>query len=206
MADLCSRDDVKNYLGLLGTYTADDTLLTGLVTAASSWLEGQVGQPFSSQSRPNELYSGDGTMSLLLRYTPIISVESLTIDGNTINVRDQNNEGWILQDDRLWLSGPSGTGGVTGGSFWPALSPTRMTALRFTVGNANVAVSYTAGFTVIPSDVKQAAIEIAAETYQRKKRLGIMSQNVAGETISYQTLTVNVGLQGVIDRYRTHRL
>lgn len=207
MADLCALADVRAYLNLPTTDTSGDPVISSLVTNMSAWLESQVGRPLSQQTYTNEPHSGDGNYSLLLNNGPVVSVSSLTIDGNTVNQRDQNTEGWVVQGDRLWLSGPAGSTGFISGPFWVATSPTRMTYLRFTIGNANIAVTYTAGFAVIPGDIKQAVIELAAETYQRRMRLGLLGRtDPQGGSTSFAPLAVTPTVQAVIDNYRPRRV
>jgi hypothetical protein len=206
VGDLCSLADVRQYLGFEDAVTTADALLTRLVSSASSWIQTQIGQQIAQQAYANEVHSGDGTTGLRLRYSPVVSVQSLVIDGDTVSARTATDEGYALQDDWLWLSGPSGSGGGIFGPYGPVPSPTRATALRFNPGNGNVLVSYTAGYATTPDDLRQAAIELAGETFLRRDRLGVMSKTVAGATTQYQTLSLSLGLSGVLDQYRRQRL
>jgi hypothetical protein len=206
MSDLCSLDDVKGYLGLDAQgVTSQDALLTRLVSAASAWLEGEIGRVLGQTAITGETYSGDGTVYLRLRNGPVISVQSLTIDGAPVVQQTADVEGWVLQDDTLYLAGAaSGVGMLITGPYGQAFSPTLLTTLRYTVGKANVVVSYTAGYPLdaIPGDLRQAAVELACDAYNRRSRLGVMSKVVGGESVTFQTLSLGPGIQGVIRHYQ----
>jgi len=201
--DLCAAADVKAYLGK--NDAGDDTLLAGIVSAASAWLASQIGRDITSQAY-NETRSGDGTGALRLRQSPVITVQSLTVDGIAVTPRDANNEGWALQDDWLLLSGPSSGAGMSG-PYGPYVSGTKMTTLRYTIGLANVVIGYTAGYATVPPDLKQAAVELVGETFQRRDRLGMMSRSLGGEVMTaFQTLSLNVSLKSTIAAYQVVRL
>jgi hypothetical protein len=206
MPDLCSADDVRAYLGLSLAASSVDDLLPRLVSASSAWLIGQIGQPIASTA-VTDVLSGDGGFSQRLRFSPVRSIQSVVIDGNTIPPCTDTTDGWSQQDDWLWLSGPkNAAGALPWGPMGPYMSPTRMTTLRFTVGNGNVVVGYTAGFDPVPEDIRQGVVELAAEAYQRRQRLGVMSKSIAGESITFQTLTLTASLKGLIAAYSTTRI
>lgn len=58
---------------------------------------------------------------------------------------------------------------------------------RFNVGMANVNVVYTAGFSSVPADIEQVCIELVANKYKRKDRIGEVSKNLNGMVVSYST-------------------
>lgn len=210
MADLCSLADVKGYLGLdaQGVLTQDD-LLKRLISAASARIQSLIGRQLVQSDR-TLTWSGDGTTYYRFVDGPVTAISSLSVDGATIAARTSTTEGWVLVDDQLYLSGPSGGGSgfVQAVPYSQQLSPTKISTLRFTVGNANVVVAYTAGYPSgsIPEDLKQATVVAAADSYNERNRLGVMSKGIAGESVTFQTISRNSFVQDVIDSYRSFRV
>ena len=62
----------------------------------------------------------------------------------------------------------------------------RLAGATFRRGLGNIAVTYTAGFASVPDDLAEAAIETVAYRYRERKRIGLTSQAIGGETTSYR--------------------
>jgi hypothetical protein len=62
----------------------------------------------------------------------------------------------------------------------------RGTTYRITEGVGNVTLVYSAGFSVVPPDVTQAVLEMAALMYRERERVGQQSRNgPEGSTVFY---------------------
>lgn len=169
---------LKEYLGV--TSTTDDVLMNRLIAGASTWFNNQVGLDIVATIY-QQVNDGEGTRSVILKHFPITSVSSVVVDGVTIPQRTSvTGSGWVLKANNVSLT--------------PDYS--------FTDGLQNVVITYTAGYDVIPYDVEQAVIEMAAMRYRERTRIGVMSNTVGGESVSYQTVTIPVSVQSVVDSYK----
>jgi uncharacterized phiE125 gp8 family phage protein len=181
MADLTSTDSVKTYLGIDAGETADDALLTRLVTAASDFITRATGRVWVPTDF-TETQSGSGGSVIFPNQYPVISVSSVTIDGAAIPARAEvTGSGWVLDGDVIRLIGYTVTPGV-----------------------ANVAIVYRAGLASVPTDVEQAVIELAAYRYKVKDRMSIASKSLpAGEVVSFVGYSASTAsVDAVIEHYR----
>ena len=132
-SDLANLADCKAWLSL--TSTADDTLLSGLITAISRAILADLGRMVLPQTY-NEVLDGGGATALPLREWPVTSVQSCLLDGVSLKAAAAPGQGGYVLDD----AGPAPPGAMQrllyqGGSF-PA-------------GPRSVAVSYRAGYEII---------------------------------------------------------
>lgn len=181
MADLTTLDNAKAYLGLDAGQSADDALLSRLISAASKFLTKQIDRTLASTAY-TMTFDGDGDAWVLLREYPVVSVASVTVDGVTVPQRTTvTGEGWLLDGDRV-----------------------RLVGYTFARGVQNCTIAYTAGYSTTPEDVEQAVIELVAYRYKSKDRTGIMSKTlVSNESVmfsGYSNSTASV--DAVIEQYR----
>jgi hypothetical protein len=93
--------------------------------------------PFVQAVDYSETYDGNGNDRKFLRSRPIISVQSLTVDGMTIpSSPGYPNPGYRIDGDGKSIVLIGSSGGYLG----------RTCGYRFTRGRQNVAITYTAGF------------------------------------------------------------
>lgn len=137
---------VKEYLGLTGT--TEDALLGGLVDWATDFVHSYCGRYFP-QASYDEYYDGDGTDGLLLRQYPVVSVASVEIGG-------------VQLDPASY-------------ALYAQLGLVRLKGGVFPRGKKNVRLQYTAGYSTIPKDLEQAAVELVAIKYYDRgvDRLGL---------------------------------
>jgi hypothetical protein len=178
MSALATLDDVKTYLGNQ-TNTADDMVLSSLITGESAFILSWIGRKFDSESY-TDLFGGNGGQEHLFKNYPVQTIISVTIDGAAIppaaTIQDR---GYMLFDDRLLLFG-----------------------YQFSWGKRNCQAIYTAGQDV-PDDVKQACIELVAYRYKgRGDRIGLSSKSIAGETTSYVTKDMPDHVKTTLQRHR----
>ena len=76
--DLAVLSDVKAYMGI--TTTSDNTLLDMLIDQASNIIKNELGTDVCATTYTNEVYSGDGTNTLMLDNYPIIEIISANDD------------------------------------------------------------------------------------------------------------------------------
>lgn len=160
----------------------DDVLLSGLVTAASQFIQTWIGRPIASADWI-EVRDGGGGQRLAFANIPVSAVLSLAIDGIGIP------------------PAPAGGGAAAGYVF----SPTEL-ALRgylFTRRAQNVIVTYTAGYTATPPELGQACIELACQRYRERSRIGEVSKALGGgETVAYSQKDMSDDIRTVLSQYR----
>lgn len=174
---LASLADLKAYLSI--STSADDATLTRLLDAASSWFESQVGRTLALAAR-TEVQDGNGGRSIVPHHYPVTEITSVTIDGVVIpSAPDATSDGWALVDGVIALRGYKATTGI-----------------------ANVSITYSAGYLAIPDDIQQAVIEVAADRYRYRTRVGEVSKSLGGESVSFVSFQTPFAVQTVIDAYR----
>jgi hypothetical protein len=142
--DLTTVEAVKEWLNTSGTPSKanaiEDANLQRCITAASRYWLWRTGRgagnwqtaqqsPFNQAVQYDESYDGNGNDQLFLRNGPVISVQSVSINGrNVIPAQGSQGRGWMLPDagNRLVLYGE-----------------------YFVPGRQNIQVQYTAGFTAV---------------------------------------------------------
>ena len=149
---LATISDLKSLLSV--THTDDDTLFTRIVASASSYFEKQIGRTLSVSS-VTEVQDGTGGRVIVPSQYPLVSVTSLKIDGETISASTGYGvDGYYLDGDVIRLRGSFAC-----------------------VGEGNIELAYSAGYSTIPSDVVQAVLELSAIMYRERDRFGQQSRN-----------------------------
>jgi len=155
---------VRAYLG--STSSADDTELQTLADSAANGIETWLNRNIQVTSY-NTLTDGNGKTQLLWPDYPVTAVSAVTINGVAVNLisspTDFNSQGYRFDAQRIVLQG----------------------GLVFTRGMLNIGLSYSAGYSTIPPELVQAAIETVALKYRQRQQVGISSKSLAGESISY---------------------
>lgn len=192
MADLTTLDNVKSYMQI--TDTSADTVLSRLISSFSQWFLTQVNRGALLQSSYNERRNGQGGDSLTTIYWPIISIQSVVVDGMTIPASaPQTNAppspGYVFDSFTIWL---------TGGGFNGLPGP-----YRFNRGRGNVQLVYEAGYPTTPLDIEQAVIDQVAFTHRRAPNLGSVTQSMNGVlTNSFSQAELAPGVKSVVEFYR----
>jgi hypothetical protein len=140
---------VKEYLGLSGT--GEDSLLNRLVEWATSFIQTYCGRIFF-QGSYDEYHDGDGSDSVLSRQFPIVSVDTVEVDG-------------VVKDSSSFV-------------VYAPIGMIRLKSGVFPRGKNNIRLMYTAGYASLPKDLEQACIELVALKYydRGKERLGVEKQ------------------------------
>jgi hypothetical protein len=180
--DLTTLADVKAWLqtGQTPFPATDDALLTGLITAASqyiqTWLNRQIALADYLETR-----DGTGGQRLQFACFPVNAVQSLTIDGQAVP--------------------PAPSSKAAGYSF----SPTQLSVrgYRFNHGAQNIVIAYTAGYSTTPPDVAQACVELVALRYRERTRIGEVSRSLGrAETVTYAQKDMSDAIKTLLQRYR----
>lgn len=174
---LTTLENVKAYGGIQDS--ANDESLDRLIDVASEYVATWCSREFSAITH-SEVYDGTGNAKLVLRYYPVLSVQSLRIDGQTIPPRPAfNSNGYVVDDLKISLVG-----------------------YRFTSGAQNIEVEYTAGFATVPPDLEQAAIELVLQRYRDANRVGLNSQSLGGENATFDVNSLSKFARSVLQQYK----
>lgn len=176
MPAFCTIADVKTFIGLTGS--ADDALLTSLVSATSAALETIMNRTVN-QTTYTDVQDGNGRAQLLLVNRPVILVSGVLIDGVAVPQAVGFGAGWGLDGNVVYLRNRV-----------------------FARGLRNVSVTYSAGWAVVPDDIKQATIETAALKYKQKEQSGYTSKSLAGESVAFDKSDFPESVERVMNNYR----
>jgi hypothetical protein len=180
-------------------YFAADTALARLITSCSKLMLRLMNRDAVLVEQVTERRNGSGTDRMALRCWPVVSVASVTVSNTVIPASpDGVQAGWVTDGYSVLLVGSQypayfsdGYGGRVGG--------------QFVKGYQNVAVVYSYGWTAVPEDIAQAAIELVAQRWTRKGHVDQDSVSTGGpvaQTTSYQKGALPKEVQQVCDRYK----
>jgi hypothetical protein len=190
--DLTTLADVKAFLGIATEETAEDEKLTILIGTASAQIEGYCGRSFGIQDIADELQDGNGTSTLELDVTPIISVAALSIDGQAVDLGEVRVYPQFIAfpDSDVWDARLRGYSRI------------------FPAGRQNVKVSYRAGYAAVPRDIADACKSQVAFLQNTINRQGIISETnqVAQATTSYSQEELAPATRATCRRYRRTRV
>lgn len=167
--DLTTLDAVRAYLKGQVPVPVDDetTLIPGLITAVSKMFASEAGSPILNTAQV-QTWNGSGETKIFLEQYPVISVESVEVDGVAVPERTAVGEsGWVLSS-------------ATTGKL-------ELVGYAFDSGVANCVVNYTAGYgAAAPADVDQAVVDQVAYLYRQKDRVGVANESTqGGGSVSY---------------------
>jgi len=183
---LCSLDDVKNYLGIEGIDDAKDELIEELINNVTEFAESYCDRNFYT-AEYTEYHNGDGTGVLFPKEYPITSVSGVWDDTDrnfTIGTNDFASDEYGIMHER-WIE---------------------LYEDYFTKYTRNVKIIYTAGYSTIPLDLKQAGVELVAWKFNEGRELHLLgidsvSREGTGAT-AYYVRDIPAGARMVLDRYR----
>jgi Phage gp6-like head-tail connector protein len=180
--DFTTLSDVKAWLqnGQSSFPTTDDALLSRLITAASqyiqTWLNRQI--PLADYV---EVRDGTGGHRLQFGCFPVVTIQSLTVDGQMI---------------------PQAASICAAGYSFSA-SQLSVRGYKFCRGAQNVVIAYTAGYATIPPDIAQACIDLVALRYRERTRIGEISESFGGiETVSFSQKDLSDSIKTLLQQYR----
>lgn len=178
LSPLCSRSEVKTFLGIAASDTSQDDLLDLAIDAATGAINDYVGYPLLTPSgdTPAEYYSGDGTPDLILRRRPVASITSIYVDANgywgqgsdpfpATTLLVAGTDYALIRDEkagatrsiagmvRRLASSIAGSGWYGGAPMYPGGTLTNFGRSKpvWPVGEGNIKATYVAGFTSLTS-------------------------------------------------------
>lgn len=188
MPDLTTLSAVKDWLPIASGVTADDALLSGLITGVSSDFLRAIERPDLLTADYTEVRQGDGDTRLSLRHWPVTAVSALTVGGATVTASaDKIARGYYFDAD---------------------LDPERRTQLFLAGGlvftdAAVVSLSYSAGYATVPGDIAQAVVEWVCQRYKGRPNSSTVSRrSTEGAEVRVDLSDAPETTKAVIERYR----
>jgi hypothetical protein len=166
--DLATLEAVRAFLrGSVPVPLEDEPVVATLITAVSEMFVSATSCEVLTASR-TDTFDGTGAAERWLAHYPVVSVESVDVDGEPVSERAAIGEdGWVLSD-------------ADGGKL-------ELVGSCFTRGVKNCVVVYTAGYGATPpADVAQAIVDQVAYLYKMKDRIGITNESTqSGGAVTY---------------------
>jgi len=151
--NLCTLADVQGIAG--ATTAAQDSIINGIIPRVSDFIHTRCRRKFPAQAF-TETHDGNGKPDLRVRNPPIVTLTSITIDAVAqtladLKVYSGSNEGKIYHSKSL-----------------------------FSLGRRNIIVAYSGGFSTLPGEIMEVAIEMAWFRFQRwqRKLIGIAADEI----------------------------
>jgi len=200
---LATLEETKLFLGI--TDSSRDSLLEMLIGIATDYIEGETGRTFASTEYTNEEYDGTGMNQISLRNYPVISFSKLEVN-NTANNTDSWSE---ISDTDYWVDNQSGI--ITKTSAFLEFdtrsdSDESLSDTIFHRGKNRYRATFTAGYSVIPNDIKFACMSMTGNLLFSSNGKGIKSETLGDHSVSYDSLKVKESGGGLVDdiisRYR----
>jgi hypothetical protein len=161
--EFATPQELKDYLGVNNANS--DSVLTSLLTQISAAIRQYISRDVYPVGSFSVVLDGNGRSVINVADFPIISISSMSIDGVTVPARaTPKGCGYVFDSSRVMLQG-----------------------YTFTRGMANVSLSFTAGFSVIPADLKLACLEWAGTAFKERDRLGVSEKTFTNETTKFNT-------------------
>jgi hypothetical protein len=178
--------DAKTSLGRQAISEADDLLET-VIEAVSVIFQNEAYPDLKSATHTAEVYDGNGRSYFYLDHYPVTTFNSLAEDGTTL-IKDTDY--FVDMDDGIVEKGYTG---------WPGI----MYAGKWTANRGGIVVTYVAGYSTLPADIKLAAlIEVGRQfSMIREKMFGESTRTQEGMTISVNTDELLPSTLATLGRY-----
>lgn len=152
---LTTVDNVKSYLKIDTSITVDDSRIEMLINACSSAIENFCRRTFNTTTYTDEEYDGNNTRYINLENYPVSSISQVTVNGE------------VISSDQYKVKAKTGVLARIGPypNTFTGLSISRFNTV-WNRGDANVLVTYIAGYDVIPPDLEQACILYVMSFYK----------------------------------------
>ena len=181
-SDLCSLDEVKDYMGMEDSKSVVDDVLEDIITGVSDIFHTYCGVEQFKQQTYTEYYDGCGQKLLFVYNTPIISVTELNVDSD-----------WEFGVD------------TTVGSDEYKIVNNLYIVLKntvFSLGDQNVKIEYSAGYATIPRDINLVAVEEVVRRHRRKKDFDVASRSLGNGQATFYEKGLLVSTKNVLNAYK----
>lgn len=188
---LITLAEFKKYIGQSTGSTSYDERYINLINQSSIRFNNLTNRLLKSRSI-TEYRDGDGDNALYTNQWPIVS------NSTNIDIR--------IDTDRAYTSTDFPTTDKVDSTSIIIYSTKGMIKLKgksFSAGDQSIKLTYTAGYSTIPEDLKYACMEHCRLMWKREtsNQIGIKSQSVEGGTVSYEE-DMPWSIKRIIDMYK----
>jgi len=173
VADLITLQEARQYMGFPAD-TAQDTALASIIAAASQAVRSRCSRDFDLRAY-TEIRNGNGRRSIMAMRSPVAAspAPAATENGTTLAVSTgyaPTADVIVDLDDGLFYRQPGQTQVPGSSVYYPG---------RWARGVQNVVLTYTAGYSAIPDDLKLVVKELCAMYWKHtdRKEWNIMSRS-----------------------------
>lgn len=161
---LCTLDEVKDFYGMSGSVQEDDDLIEDNINRISKAFANECGVSQFKLATYTEYYDGPGGKFLFLKHTPVVSVTSIYEDS-----------GWDWTSEYLKTSTDYR---IVDNKYIVAQG-------SFISGDQAIKITYRAGFSEIPEDLKLVCIEEVIRRYKHRKDFDVIRKTLNDGTSEY---------------------
>ena len=177
---LCTRKEFKDYLNITGDDNTKDNLIHDLIGRVSKAFETYCGRSFVQETF-TEYYDGDGMNQIFLDHYPVQSITSLHDDSD-----------WVWGSDTL----------IASSNYRIMDERSIVYDGMFSTSRQSVKVVYVAGYSTIPTDLKQVCIEEVARLFKRAENINVQNRSNDTETVTYLNDTFTPLTMTVLNKYK----
>ena len=193
MPVLTSLSKLKTHLDIVSSDSSEDNLLNQLINEIEETIFGYVGRgsELGSNQTFTEYLDGNGRDYLFVRYFPLTSITSLSVDSagnygvptNAFATSTDWTEGTDFGIPHIDESEENRGKIVSLGSLDFKVSPS-----IFPRGRGNIKIVYTAGYCTPPKDLQNAVHQLTAAVRQGASKGGVLASETIGR-YSYRLLS-----------------
>ena len=191
--DLCTLNELKQYIEGMPNVDRYDYILSTLITSVSKRFESYCNRIWDNNSGNDvtEYFSGDGSTDfVIVKRVPIASITTLHDDPD----REYNSDDLIAAADYTYYADEGRI---------------QLDGIRFLKGLNNVKVTYKGGYTVatVPGDLKLACILQTTFVFKMRDKLGISSiSSQAGSVSMYSPVELLPEVKQTLDLYKMFKI
>lgn len=180
---LAKLGDLKEFLGIADATTGEDNKLTLILNGVDAAVKRYCNRDLESRTYTSELYNGTGRNSLFLRQRPLTAVSSLKV---VVGIYGGVGNSDAFTADTAWTQNVDY---IIASTSQDEFNQSELIAIRrlWPEGLRNVQVTYTAGYTTPPADLKLAVLQLCAAIRSTAK-LGQQLQSERLGDYSYSIL------------------
>lgn len=179
---ICLVSDIYSMLSV--SDSADESLIQNLIDRKTEHFERYCGLDSFYVADYVEYYDGQGSNLVFVKNIPINSVTEIAVDADwswgTDTVVDSDD--YRVVEDRYIIY-----------------------QSYFDIGIQNIKVSYNAGYSTIPLDLKQVLIDEVVRTYNRRKEQDVLIKTLQDGSTHYVPSGLMPSTRHVLSRYKTMR-
>ena len=198
--------EAKLQLNITTSNTNEDTMLEAWINETSQEVEDYCQRKFVVQSVSSEYHNGDGSRFLYPKYFPVtqLSTETTPTSSDTLGALQYRDT-----PDSSWTNIETDTDHIFYGTDIPYIE---LYDTTFPSGRRNIKISYKAGYSTVPADVKKVVLEKIQIRWNTSGNGGNLlgysnlNQSEPSGNISSTIISLEDKWNKILDRYRIYNM